>query len=32
MPGGHGRFTTKGSQTLRVPDGVTQFTLGTGAP
>jgi hypothetical protein len=32
MPGVDGKFTTKGSQTLRLPEGVTQITLGTGAP
>jgi hypothetical protein len=32
MPGTDNAFTEKGSDTLRLPDGVDEITLGTGAP
>jgi serine/threonine protein kinase len=32
MLGTDGKFTTEGAQTLKMPDGVTEITLGTGAP
>jgi hypothetical protein len=32
MPGTDDAFTEKGSDILRLPDGVTEITLGTGAP
>jgi hypothetical protein len=32
MPGTDNAFTKKGSDTLRLPDGVDEITLGTGAP
>lgn len=32
MPGADGKFTKKGAQTLRLPEGVNDITLGSGAP